>query len=92
MKNAASRLPPGNAISRLAKVVLFGGAAVYGVGNSIFNVEGGHRWAIRGCSGRGRSLGVSLGGPTHRHGMQRRVRLTRPRPLPPRAEPWCSTG
>jgi hypothetical protein len=27
----------------LARLVIFGGAAVYGLSNSIFNVEGGHR-------------------------------------------------
>eukprot|EP00955_Chlamydomonas_euryale_P071281 361014-Chlamydomonas_euryale.AAC.7 len=39
-QNAAAAL--GNA-AQLAKVLVFGGAAVYGVSNSLFNVEGGHR-------------------------------------------------
>lgn len=33
----------GPAAGRLARVLLLGGAAVYGLTNSIFNVEGGHR-------------------------------------------------
>lgn len=33
--------PPGGA--RLFRVLLLGGAAVYGASNSLFNVEGGHR-------------------------------------------------
>ncbi len=37
------KMPPGNAAAKLAKVVIFGGAAVYGLTNSLFNVEGGHR-------------------------------------------------
>ncbi|GAB4816805.1 hypothetical protein N2152v2_003851 [Parachlorella kessleri] len=36
-------MPPGNAVGRLARVVIIGGAAVYGLTNSLFNVEGGHR-------------------------------------------------
>lgn len=40
------KMPPGNAASRLAKVVIMGGAAVYGLSNSLFNVEGGHRAII----------------------------------------------
>lgn len=36
-------LPPGNAIARLAKVVLGGGAFIYAATHSLFNVEGGHR-------------------------------------------------
>ncbi len=30
-------------LGALARVAIFGGAAVYGVSNSLFNVEGGHR-------------------------------------------------
>jgi prohibitin 2 len=37
------KMPPGNAGARLAKVIIVGGAAVYGATNSLFNVEGGHR-------------------------------------------------
>ena len=40
------KLPPGAAGSVLARVVVLGGAAVYGLANSIFNVEGGHRWVV----------------------------------------------
>lgn len=36
-------LPPGNAVTRLAKVVLGGGAFIYAATHSLFNVEGGHR-------------------------------------------------
>lgn len=32
--------------ANLLKIALFGGAAVYGVSNSIFNVEGGHRAVV----------------------------------------------
>ncbi len=38
------KMPPGNAAGRLARVVIMGGAAVYGIANSLFNVEGGHRY------------------------------------------------
>lgn len=37
------KIPQGGSATRLAQVLLMGGAAVYGVANSIFNVEGGHR-------------------------------------------------
>jgi prohibitin 2 len=37
------KMPQGPGVGRLVQVVLAGGAAVYGVANSIFNVEGGHR-------------------------------------------------
>lgn len=37
------KMPPGGPASKLAKVLLLGGAAVYGLTNSLFNVEGGHR-------------------------------------------------
>ena len=41
-----SRLPSGGpAAARLARLLLLGGAAVYGATHSLFNVEGGHRWA-----------------------------------------------
>jgi hypothetical protein len=36
-------IPPGNAAGRLVRLVLFGGASIYGLTNSLFNVEGGHR-------------------------------------------------
>ena len=42
MKNIGNKLPS-NAAGRLARTVLLGGAAVYGITNSLFNVEGGHR-------------------------------------------------
>ena len=34
---------PSNAAGRLVRTVLIGGAAVYGITHSLFNVEGGHR-------------------------------------------------
>ncbi|KAL3150291.1 Prohibitin-1, subunit of the prohibitin complex (Phb1p-Phb2p) [Trebouxia sp. C0010 RCD-2024] len=37
------RMPQGNAPGRLAGLVIGGGALLYGVSNSLFNVEGGHR-------------------------------------------------
>lgn len=37
------KLPQGNGPFRLASLVLAGGAAVYGISHSLFNVEGGHR-------------------------------------------------
>ncbi|CAL8468464.1 g8004 [Coccomyxa elongata] len=37
------KLPPGNGAGRLVQAVLFGGAAIYGASQSLFNVEGGHR-------------------------------------------------
>ena len=43
MKNMGSKLPSGNAAGRLVRTVLIGGAAVYGITHSLFNVEGGHR-------------------------------------------------
>ncbi len=42
MKNMGSKLPS-NAAGRLVRTVLIGGAAVYGITHSLFNVEGGHR-------------------------------------------------
>ncbi len=35
-----------NSAANLMRVVIFGGAAVYGLSNSIFNVEGGHRAVV----------------------------------------------
>lgn len=43
IKNMANQLPPGNAISRIARIAVVGGALVYGATHSLFNVEGGHR-------------------------------------------------
>lgn len=37
------KMPSGNAGGRLARIAIIGGAAIYGITNSIFNVEGGHR-------------------------------------------------
>jgi prohibitin 2 len=37
------KMPQGSGVGRLAQVVIIGGAAVYGLTNSLFNVEGGHR-------------------------------------------------
>ncbi|KAL6779038.1 POC17 [Auxenochlorella protothecoides x Auxenochlorella symbiontica] len=36
-------MPAGGGGSRLASLLVVGGAAVYGIANSLFNVEGGHR-------------------------------------------------
>lgn len=39
------KMPAGGpAAGKLARVLLLGGAAVYGLTNCLFNVEGGHRW------------------------------------------------
>lgn len=44
MENMAGKMPSGGpAAARLAKLLLVGGAAVYGATHSLFNVEGGHR-------------------------------------------------
>ena len=43
MKNMKMPRGAGAAGPAVARVVLLGGAAVYGIANSIFNVEGGHR-------------------------------------------------
>ncbi len=46
------KMPPGGGgAGRLAQVLVVGGAAVYGLTHSIFNVEGGHRCV--GAGGRG---------------------------------------
>ncbi|DBA78813.1 hypothetical protein WJX79_009293 [Trebouxia sp. C0005] len=37
------RMPQGNAAGRLGGLIIGGGALLYGVSNSLFNVEGGHR-------------------------------------------------
>ena len=37
------KIPAGGGAGRLAQVLVLGGAAVYGVTHSLFNVEGGHR-------------------------------------------------
>lgn len=37
------KMPAGGAAGGLVRVLLLGGAAVYGASNSLFNVEGGHR-------------------------------------------------
>jgi len=37
------RMPQGNAAGRLGSLIIGGGALLYGVSNSLFNVEGGHR-------------------------------------------------
>lgn len=37
------KVPQGAGAGRLAQVLVMGGAAVYGLTNSLFNVEGGHR-------------------------------------------------
>ena len=41
------KMPPGGGgAGRLAQVLVVGGAAVYGLTHSIFNVEGGHRCVL----------------------------------------------
>lgn len=42
------KMPPAGVGSALARVMVLGGAAVYGIANSIFNVEGGHRCVVVG--------------------------------------------
>ena len=37
------RMPQGNAAGRLGSLIIGGGALLYGISNSLFNVEGGHR-------------------------------------------------
>lgn len=37
------KVPGGGAVSALLKVGIIGGLGLYGVANSIYNVEGGHR-------------------------------------------------
>lgn len=44
MKNV--KMPAGPGAGRLARVLFVGGAAVYGLANCLFNVEGGHRWVL----------------------------------------------
>lgn len=64
-QNVASAL---NSLGTLAKVLVFGGATVYGVSNSLFNVEGGHRAIVfnrlmgvkENVSGRELSSGTSF--------------------------------
>jgi prohibitin 2 len=40
------KIPQGPGVGRLAQVVVMGGAAVYGLTHSLFNVEGGHRYGL----------------------------------------------
>lgn len=51
------KMPAGGGGSRLASLLVVGGAAVYGIANSLFNVEGGHRYGSvalhQPCMGRG---------------------------------------
>ena len=56
MKNMRMPQGGGPAAGRLARVLLLGGAAVYGLTNSIFNVEGGHRCAIAAAQRRQRKV------------------------------------
>jgi prohibitin 2 len=41
LRNA--KVPRGAPVGRLLQVLVVGGAGVYGIANSLFNVEGGHR-------------------------------------------------
>ena len=68
------KMPAGGpAAGRLARVLLLGGAAVYGLTNCLFNVEGGHRWAA------GASGWADLGGwhPATRRGSRGRMSTMR---------------
>lgn len=38
-----AKIPQGAPVGRLIQVLAVGGATVYGLANSLFNVEGGHR-------------------------------------------------
>lgn len=58
MKNV--KMPAGPAAGKLARVLFLGGAAVYGLTNCLFNVEGGHRCAIKART-MGQGPAVSLG-------------------------------
>lgn len=40
---------PASGVGKLAQVLVIGGAAVYGAANSLFNVEGGHRYVFPWC-------------------------------------------
>ena len=40
------KIPQGSGPGRLAQIVVIGGAAIYGLTHSLFNVEGGHRWGF----------------------------------------------
>jgi hypothetical protein len=68
MKNKMPKMPPGAASAAaagaplLARVALLGAAAVYGVSNSIFNVEGGHRAIVfNRVVGIKEEVGIGLG-------------------------------
>lgn len=37
------KIPQGGGPAKLAQIAVIGGAAIYGLTSSIFNVEGGHR-------------------------------------------------
>ena len=43
MAGVNGRIPRGAPVGRLLQVLAVGGAGVYGIANSLFNVEGGHR-------------------------------------------------
>ena len=43
MENVANKIPAGPGAGKLARLLVLGGAAVYGAANCLFNVEGGHR-------------------------------------------------
>lgn len=43
MAGLNGRIPRGAPVGRLLQVLAVGGAGVYGLANSLFNVEGGHR-------------------------------------------------
>ena len=43
MSGVNGKIPRGAPVGRLLQVLAVGGAGVYGLANSLFNVEGGHR-------------------------------------------------
>lgn len=43
LRNAGSQIPRGAPVGRLLQLLAVGGAGVYALSNSLFNVEGGHR-------------------------------------------------
>ena len=49
MENMRNVKMPASGVGKLAQVLVIGGAAVYGAANSLFNVEGGHRYVFPWC-------------------------------------------
>jgi len=43
MQNAKNAMPSASVVSGVLQALVYGGAGTYGLYNSLFNVEGGHR-------------------------------------------------